>query len=267
MDQIFLESILMSFWAYPWSFSDWTVQKLERNLNRLGFDNFAWIENIKTDTQAFMTSKGDIVYLIFRGSCGKADWHTNFDFKLVPCKYGMVHRGFRDDARSVYWSVVNELVHHIVAGRKLVISGHSQGAGVACTESIELLVDNREIFAVPHFGGPRIADKETATYLDSNYPDLFHRFVNNNDIVPCVPFDGIGIADVTSYKHFGRLYYITSDRMCIEDPSYWSVARDKILGLFDAAGEKGLDMFNDHYPGKQYFAGIKKCFPGATLRL
>lgn len=269
MEQIFLECILMSFWAYPWAFPDWSVKKLERNLNRLGFENFHWIENEKTDTQAFMCSKGEFAYLIFRGSYGIPDWYTNVDFKLVRCKFGRQHRGFRDDARSVYFPIVNELAYHLKAGRLLVLTGHSQGADVACSEAFELLTDKRQdqILTVPHYGGARMADEEAAAYMDRNHPDLFARFVNNNDIVPCVPFDGMGVTDATAYKHFGVLYYLTHDFRCIQDPERWTVARDKMLGLIDAADEKGLDIFEDHYPGKRYMGAIKKCFPDASLRM
>jgi hypothetical protein len=75
-------------------------------------DDFKYLINRTTDTQAFLFRKNQHIVLVFRGSQQAADWGTNFKFRMkkfaivdtqqesaIPT--GEVHRGFQDAWQSV----------------------------------------------------------------------------------------------------------------------------------------------------------------------
>ena len=243
MKRLFLESAKLSTWAYL------EPEEIKKKLRPAGFRNFAWIENEKTDTQCFVCSKGEHMFVTFRGSSTDEDWQTNFDIALVSCKFGLVHKGFKDDVRSVYFSILGELPKHIIKGRKLIITGHSQGAGDAVCMAVEMLEDFREIEAVVTFGGPRVVDSEAADYLDGL--GIFHRFVNNNDLVTRIAPRLFG------YKHFGKLHYFREDGTYTDDISAWGRFLDRLSGKFDFGGPYRLDILNDHMP-ERYLALVEQ---------
>jgi len=252
MKQVFIDSMRLSNWIYERSMpAGWTVGKFKQKLRELGFGNVKWIENKKTDTQCAVCSKGKYVYIVFRGSSTGADWQTNFDIELVPCKFGQVHSGFRDDVRSVYFAIVNELPRHIIKGRKLIITGHSQGAGDAICMAIEMLIDRREVEAVVTFGGPRVTDPDAAAYLDRI--NIVHRFVNNNDLVTRIA------PRVFGYKHCGNLHYFRGDGTYTDEILEWDRFLDRLRYKTDFGDEFHLDILNDHMP-ERYLDLIEQAF-------
>lgn len=243
----------LSLFAYDASFPGWSVQALEKKLIEDGFENFRWIEKKKTDTQCFVCSKGGYVYLTFRGSSTDADWDTNFDIEQIPCMWGYLHKGFEADIRSVYWTAKNTINRPCHKNKKLIITGHSQGAGVASIMGIALLEVGDPVGAVIHFGGPRVADSFCATHIDKNFPDIFHRVVNNNDVVTRIP------PRIMGYRHFGKLHYFKGNGAYTDDISEWKRFLDRLRYKIDFGGEYGLDILNDHMP-ENYMALAEKAF-------
>ncbi len=249
----FLTTVVLSNLAYESSMEYWSVEKLKKAVEDLGFENFEWIENPESDTQCFLCSKGEYTYLTFRGSSTEADWYTNFDISFILCRFGRIHKGFSEDAKSVKQQVQDSLIKHIIKKRKLIITGHSQGADVACSMAIELLDHSIEIEAVIHYGGARLVDFKAAIRLDKKYPNLFHRVVNNNDVVTRIAPRLFG------YRHFGQLHYFKGDGTYTTDISAWERFLDRMKYKFDFGGEYGIDIFNDHAPDK-YVALVKENF-------
>jgi hypothetical protein len=80
-----------------------------------------------------------------------------------------------------------------------------------------------------------------------------HRFRNNNDVVPSVPFAILG------YQHFGELHYINHYGN-IRKQTYWQRLKDKLRGRWRAL-QKGqpFDGVFDHSIGL-YKKKIEKQF-------
>lgn len=228
---------------------------IESELKKDDFENFKWIENTDTDTQAFMCSRNKNSFLSFRGTEFDSidDWKTNLDCGLVPFSFGRLHKGFFNDSISVYPSIQKELVKHIIKGRDLIITGHSQGGGDAAAVAGKMISENRKIQHVITFGQPRTMDGMAAGYLDAYFPDIFHRVVNNNDIVTRIP------PRIMAYKHFGNLHYFKEDGEYTTDISWWARFIDRVHGRIDDIGEWGTDGIKDH-PMINYVNLIKKSF-------
>ncbi|MBU1193950.1 MAG: lipase family protein [Proteobacteria bacterium] len=240
-DQIQITARL-SLLAYESSFPGWNILSLENKLLADGFEKFHWIENFETDTQCFLSSRDGYVYLTFRGSSTDADWETNFDFEQVPCMWGYLHGGFLADVKSVYWQIKTALAAYLAGGQKLIITGHSQGAAVAVIMGIAFLEVCDPLEAVIHFGGPRVADPFCADYIDDHFPNIFHRVVNNNDVVTRIP------PRIMNYSHFGKLHYFLGDGTYTDNISEWGRFLDRMAYKIDFGGKYGIDIFNDHMP-------------------
>lgn len=240
--KLFPDTMALSHYIYPRAAGGlWSVDWFEGVVRSLGFDHFKWIENTLTDTQACMCTKGDSVFIAVRGSSSDEDWETNFDIKQMKCKWGKFHQGFMKDAESIYYYVVDNLLRSWYREKKhLIITGHSQGAGVGNGLGVKLLEHNRDLFKVITYGGPRTADDELADYLDTNYADVFHRVVNNNDIVTRVPPEAFG------YKHFGKFHYFYGDGSYSDNVNEWQYFKDRVVNKFDFGGEWVVDILDDH---------------------
>lgn len=206
-----------------------------------GFSEFHFMDAPLTDTQAMFVMKGDSAFIVFRGTSGRNwnDWKTNLDFVFGGCSIGLCHRGFYKDVMSVYESLA-DLIKSKALGRKLYITGHSQGGADAHVFAAEYLYDGGRIEKVITFGSPRVFDNDAALYLTSNYPETFVRVVNNNDIVTRVP------PSLNGYRHIGDLVYFTEKGKCVIDPSIWTRFKEMVKGAYGDFGEIGLDGIKDH---------------------
>lgn len=242
MDKLFLDSAVLSSIVYQ---NQNTIPHL---LGQEGFENFVFIENKDTDTQAMVCSQDDLVFVTFRGTTfdNWADWETNLNCGFARCPHGRVHAGFWWDVESVYQYILAELPRHIVAGRKLVVTGHSQGAGDANAFALKFLSEHRDIYRVIHFGGPRTVDGSAAKFLYEGWPDVFQRVVNNNDLVTRIP------PRVSGYRHFGNLHYFLETGEYTTDISAWGRFLDRINGKLADIGEKNFDCIKDHMIDTEY---------------
>lgn len=110
------------------------------------FDGVSGVENPVKDIVGFVAynAKTNQMNVIFRGSASSADWEINYDALKVKAKdvglnlEGMVHQGFarkymtaRENmikAIESFWATMTDGAKKAV---KLIISGHSQGGGLA----------------------------------------------------------------------------------------------------------------------------------------
>lgn len=209
-------------------------------VNALGIDYFEWIENVVTDTQGFICANDDEIFIVIRGTESWDDWKTNLDCTFGITKYGAVHNGFKSDAESIYMQVTAALTKHIVAGRRIYVTGHSQGAGVGKQLAIRLLENGFSVYLAIGYGEPRNVAAGTAERLDAEFPGVFHRVVNNNDLVTRIPLRIMG------YKHYGTLHYFFENGNYSTDTSAWERFLDRISGRFEDFGEYGPDALKDH---------------------
>ncbi len=229
---------------------------IEAELKNMGLENFDWIENEDTDTQSFMCNDPVHAFYTIRGTefDNLDDHKTNCNFKKVECDFGHIHQGFYLDALSVYHDAMQAFTKHNFHNRKLIINGHSQGGGVANAFTTELL--SKWVFLnvlCITFGCPRTLDRGAANYINAHFPGVFHRFVNNNDIVTRI------VPRLFNFKHIGQLHYFDHDGNYTTDISAWAMFLDRVKGKAGDFGDLGLDAFKDH-PSAEYAALVNKKF-------
>ncbi|MEZ6041349.1 MAG: lipase family protein [Planctomycetaceae bacterium] len=129
---------------------------------------------------------------------------------------GTVHDGLAGEFGVVGRKLCRIIEGHIRAGRKIYVTGHSQGGGlaqitVAALQAMARVQHNADILpaGLITFGSMRAGDTAFAKYVESattyapGQGDFgIIRYRNNNDIVPTVPPTSCG------YQHAGDELYI-----------------------------------------------------------
>lgn len=127
--------------------------------NSYNDDISTFIENEETDTQVLCHEDDEYIYFAVRGTefDNLDDWFTNLDCSLVKSLNfdGRVHSGFYKDAISVYHDIALYIIER--PGKKIIFSGHSQGAAVAALLAC-LYPVHSFIHAIVLIGCPRIFD-------------------------------------------------------------------------------------------------------------
>lgn len=172
---------------------------IEQQLQQWGYDSFQWIEDLGTDTQAYVAAKEQHVIVCYRGTASRTDWIM--DAKLSKTAsfngVGKVHRGFKSALDSV-WEKIKTAVEERSEGRKLFVTGHSLGAALAQLTAYRLAVlQKHDIAAVYAFGSPRIGNRAYKKAYDEllSFKTFLH--INNQDIVPQLP------PRILGYRHVG----------------------------------------------------------------
>lgn len=175
------------------------------------------------DTQCFVATKGDVVVLSFRGTDGLKDALTDVaalfrnTLKVGP-RETQVHRGFDNALAALEGRAVDskgqplrvtkasssggdpstrslalhEEIKRLTDGpprRKLYITGHSLGAGLATIAAFNLAREGVKPEAVYTVGSPRVGDPAFRDEYDTLLKERTFRHVNYSDIVTRVPFD------------------------------------------------------------------------------
>jgi len=157
-------------------------------------------------TECFVASTPKAVVVAFRGTQQTADWLINLDARWTTATYGAVHRGFYDAFQSVRARLEAALVEQLASRKKVIITGHSLGGALSTIAAAEWY-GRFPITGVYTFGQPAVGFTALRSYLAVRYPESFHRFVNEDDIVPRVP---------PAYRHVGKLYHFTGNRVTHE---------------------------------------------------
>jgi triacylglycerol lipase len=161
------------------------------------------------ETQGFVVENQDAILVAFRGTQPNRamDWFVDANAILRQWDHpvGQVHKGFYEALRAV-WGVTlpdgrQVLPKRLVSrGRKTVwITGHSLGGALAelCAAQAHF-VSHVPIQGVYTFGQPRVGNQAFANALNAAVGTRIFRIVNDRDIVPRVPFFGMG------YCHYGN---------------------------------------------------------------
>ena len=204
------------------------------------------------DTQAYIASNNDTIIICFRGTeLHLADWMTDIDVELVGGPAGKVHEGFHDGLSCVW----KEMLQYINAERKtqsLWLTGHSLGAALATLATARLRLNRDEpVNGLYTFGQPRTGDREFAQKFDQDFGNQTYRYVNNNDVVPRVPFRSM------KYSHVGTFHYFDADGEQKDYLSWWEKLLDRVEGRFEDILRPGPDGIHDHSMDK-YLANLKR---------
>ncbi|MCP4967283.1 MAG: lipase family protein [bacterium] len=195
------------------------VDQAERNLEELGFTNHRHFSG--TSTQAFLTEDDTNRYLSFRGteSTNHVDWMRDAQFKPVTGVFGTkVHSGFRRALDEVWEEIVP-----LADDKRLVITGHSLGAGLAALAAARIVAAGGTVGDVYTYGSPRAGLKDFVTTYNAALGSNTYRVINHIDIVTRVPLL------VQDYRHVGRRMYFDGNKTFYPDAGAWHIAKDDLL--------------------------------------
>lgn len=117
----------------------------------------------------------------FRGSDDIASWITDFDAEVTNVPgVGAFHKGF-----WLAWGAISLATLIAIAGRPVILVGHSLGAALAIAAACDMTVSGNPPAAVYAFEPPRVSpDPAIADVLAAVHLQLYR---NGEDIVPELP--------------------------------------------------------------------------------
>lgn len=194
-------------------------------------NNFVFISKEGTEVACF-SQRGN-KYIVFRGTEPNQFSDIKADLKAYKRRSetkGRVHAGFKD-ALDLVWNNVESWLKKFPTQGHTYVCGHSLGGGLAT------LAGSRIKHSIVYtFGSPRVGSWSWCKAQTFEH----HRFVNNNDIVPKVPFFLLG------YKHYGNIHYINHYGN-IRKSTYWQRVKDQWRGRYRALQKKQwFDGIFDH---------------------
>ena len=146
---------------------------------------------------------------------------------------GKVHSGFQEEVNDLWMDILKELEHNaqLKVKKDVYMTGHSLGAAMAT-----ICASRLDPAALYTYGSPRAGTRKFIKSITCPH----YRHVNNNDIVPKVPFAFMG------YKHQGSLRYINFYGN-IRKMSKWQRFKDGWRGRVAAWKNKApFDGARDH---------------------
>ena len=205
----------------------------------LGLTSVKWIDDKKSDTQAFVAMKGKSLYVVFRGTSSKKDAQNDASIDKVPfiVEGDKVHIGFKSSWDAVK-DIVIKTIDKMSGYDKIVVCGHSLGAAVAtlCAYNLSHVYDiNIECCTI---GSPRVGNKTFKNNYDSRKIKTL-RIVHNNDLVTRSP--NIGYYHV---NHMLRIDYNGDIKKFMID---WERAWNYIKSVF--TGKTIKDHMTANYIG------------------
>ena len=148
-----------------------------------------------------------------------------------------IHQGFKEEVDKIYGLVEARVKLH--EDRKIWVTGHSLGGAMATILAQRLeFAGGHDVDTLYTYGSPRAGGPKFRAWCDKH---LNHqRFVNNNDVVPCVP-------TFFRWRHTGKCHYIKSTGE-ITNLGRWSSERirDKGWSLLKTIFKGRLDLISDH---------------------
>jgi pimeloyl-ACP methyl ester carboxylesterase len=181
----------------------------------------------KEHSQGFVTWDDEVVVLAYRGTeTNFGDWMRNIN--VVPRTInglGSLHSGFHYGFSIIESDVRAALIEaNPQRNKQLWITGHSLGGALSIIAGAVFRNDYR-IAGVYTYGQPKAVVSGIQDIYRNHLRNVYHRFVNNLDIVPRVP---------PGYVHFGNLIWFD------EHGSVRSAAPTGPLGLRAQVGMEEL---------------------------
>jgi hypothetical protein len=154
----------------------------------LGLTSVKWIDDKKSDTQAFVAMKGKSLYVVFRGTSSKKDAQNDVSIDKVPFinEGDKVHIGFKSSCDAVKDVVLKDITKKS-GYNKIVVCGHSLGAAVAtlCAYNLSHVFEDTVIECCT-IGSPRVGNKTFKNNYDARKIKTL-RIVHNHDLVTRSP--------------------------------------------------------------------------------
>lgn len=199
------------------------------------YDNFTTFQNQDTSTEGFVASTDSYVILAFRGSQQKKDFITDAKFLLEPhhSTFGKVHSGFYHAWLSVRDAVTALLQQHDVGNKRLFVTGHSLGGGLAMMAALDVFPD--EVYT---FGAPRCFSSAMATHYDEFHGPCY-RVVVAGDLITRLP-------KPVFYRHSHQLIYFNRFGRRQTGVSGWERFKDTIADWWQEIRDRTLFQWEDH---------------------
>ena len=208
-------------------------------------------------TQGYVMANEDAIVVSFRGTQGKdlRDWITNLDFDRIETPDGWVHCGFNKAVDRVFEDLLLAVMKFRTQGQALFLTGHSLGGALATLTTLRLINAGQSVQGLYTFGSPRVGDRtyfdRFTTALDPKLAEAprhrAFRIVNDEDIVPKLPFKATGYCHVGEKYRFDALGCLCLNPVLsqslvaaiqneIEDflEPDWEVIKDHDLGSYKA---------------------------------
>jgi hypothetical protein len=186
----------------------------QASIASLNPSNFVWIDlkTVYQDICAFIVTTAESHLLVFRGTKIFQDWMEDLD--STPARFdwvfsgspsiGEIHAGFGHCLAEKIQEIVSDLAKRDL-NKPLLISGHSLGGALAALAGAYFITSGKTmptISKIYTFGQPRIGLYGFCNFYSRILSDKLIRFVNQNDVVPRVPFRGFEYSDEGIMIHF-----------------------------------------------------------------
>lgn len=222
----------------------------DKKFAALSWDDILPIRDGATHTQGFVAGNADNVVVAFRGTEPNKfqDWLTDLGYRYYKRKVagGHVHHGFWTAWKSVEKQTLDALKSLHNNRQAIWFTGHSLGGALA-TLSSRVVPTTYKATGVHTFGSPRVGSPAYA----KAYKLPLLRFVNEQDIVPHVPFQGLFI----KYSHVGKRQILTPDGRVTSNVREWKrllrwVAQAAVMGVGSLPAKAIQDHSMVNYIGK-----------------
>ena len=171
------------------------VDKAIIPFSQLGFKVIKFFNN--QGAQGYLLNNGEYNVLSFRGTEGTRsdiiadiELETTKEYSATREYLGEVHRGFKKQLDAIWPDIIKTIEQN--PGR-LIITGHSLGAGIGTIAASRLQPETLVTFGSPRVGNRSFVNNLTVTH---------HRVQNNNDPVTSVPLP------IHGYRHHGTHVYM-----------------------------------------------------------
>ncbi|MDZ4821214.1 MAG: hypothetical protein SGJ20_19815 [Planctomycetota bacterium] len=202
------QKVLAESWSTHDQNCSWPVAKLMLDLCEIAYadpvDARARIEEMGMESesinagsmQGYVIDAGNDSIIILRGTeRDEYDIIQDLRFLKVKSEQGSMHGGFVDGYRPMHSQVSKLLARYDT--KRVWITGHSLGGGLAIVCAHQLLVDGTyPIAGVMTFGQPRVVQEDMKAFLEPRLDAKYVFFVNDMDPVTRV---------VDPYVHFGHM--------------------------------------------------------------
>lgn len=169
----------------------------DTGLSQWGLKTCRFIE--ADDTQCFVGSSEQAILVAFRGTENLGDWMSNLNLVSTSREYRnsrvRIHRGFLGAFQVVQRQIEESFAQ--LGPKPVLLTGHSLGGALALIACAEWS-SRFNVACVQTFGQPAVGKADFAAFINQTHGSNYHRFVNDDDVVPRVP---------PWFKHCGSLIH------------------------------------------------------------
>lgn len=191
---------------------------------------------------AFIATKDDIIYLVFRGTATPTEDVLDSEISQVAYSFvsngGMTEFGFTGLYGQIHDGIIADILDLINSGdySLIYVTGHSLGAALAVMVVPELADQSATLTTVLYtFAGPAVGDPDFRSLYHASIQWSF-RVVNTNDVIPKLPPQNLTNCPELLYVHVDEQVDITFGVTISNFPKFSSTCSigtiEATLGIF-----------------------------------